>query len=90
MITKKYKIISETGVHARSATQVVTLASKFKCDIKLTFKNNTVDLKSIIGVMSLGVYKDEVIEISCDQEDEVEALNALTNLMIEMKLAKEV
>lgn len=89
MVKKEYIIINETGVHARPATTLVTLASKFDCSVKLTFQNHTVDLKSIIGVMSLGVYKDEKITISCDGEDEEKALTDLTNLMKDLKLAKE-
>lgn len=89
MIKKEYIVINETGVHARPATTLVTTASKFKCSIKLSFKNHCVDLKSIIGVMSLGVYKGEKIIITCDGDDEQNASDDLHNLMKELKLAKE-
>ncbi len=89
MIKKDYMITNETGVHARPATTLVTMSSKFKCDIKLISKNHQVDLKSIIGVMSLGVYKDEVISITCNGVDEEEAATSLNNLIKEIKLAKE-
>ncbi len=89
MIKKEFKIINETGVHARPATSLVTLSSKFKCDIKLTANKHTVDLKSIIGVMSLGVFKDNIIEISFNGVDEADALTAITNLLNETGIAKE-
>lgn len=89
MITKEYIIINETGVHARPATTLVTASSKFKSQIKLTFKNQTVDLKSIIGVMSLGVYNGEKIVITCEGVDEEVAATSLENLMKDLKLARE-
>lgn len=89
MIEKKYIVINEAGVHARPATTLVTTASKFKCQISLTFKNNSVDLKSIIGVMSLGVYNQELISITCSGVDEIEASECLNTLLKESKLAKE-
>lgn len=85
----QFKVINETGVHARPATSLVTLASKFKSDIKLTLNKHTVDLKSIIGVMSLGIYKENVFEISFDGIDEVDASNAISNLLKETGIAKE-
>ncbi len=89
MINKKYVITSETGVHARPATSLVSLASKFKSDIKLTLKNHTVDFKSVIGVMSLGVFKGEEITITYDGVDEVDASNSLNNLINELDLGRE-
>ncbi len=89
MIKKEYIIINESGVHARPATTLVTTASRFKCSIQLTFKNQSVDLKSIIGVMSLGVYSGEKIIITCDGEDEEKASDDLFNLMKDLKLARE-
>lgn len=89
MIKTNYIIINETGVHARPATKLVTLSSKFKCDVKLIAKSNEVDLKSIIGVMSLAVFKDAHITIKCEGEDEKEAATSLNNLIKELNLAKE-
>lgn len=89
MIKKDYVIINESGVHARPATTLVTMSSKFKCEVKLQSNNHIVDLKSIIGVMSLGVYKDEKISIICDGVDEKEASTSLNDLIKELKLAKE-
>lgn len=89
MIRKQFKVVNETGVHARPATSLVTLASKFKSDIKLTVNKHSVDLKSIIGVMSLGVFKDNIIEVSFDGSDETDASEAISNLLKETGIAKE-
>lgn len=90
MIKKYYKITNVIGIHARPATVLVNEAMKFDCDIKLSAMKKTVDFKSIMGVMSLGVYNGATIEISCDGSDEAEAIKALGNKIFELKLGKEI
>ena len=55
MASKDFHIVAETGIHARPATLLVQTASKFASDITLEYKGKAVNLKSIMGVMSLGV-----------------------------------
>ena len=52
---KIFKITDETGLHARPATVLVNTASKFNSEISLTYRDKKVNLKSIMGVMSLGI-----------------------------------
>jgi phosphotransferase system HPr (HPr) family protein len=73
-------IISETGLHARPATLVVSQASKFKSDIRIQKNDITVNAKSIMGLLSLGIMQNEEITIIADGEDEIEAVNALKSL----------
>lgn len=89
MIKKSFRIISETGIHARPATQLVNVAMVYKCNITLTALRRTVDFKSIMGVMALGIYSGTTIEIKCDGVDEEEAMEAITDTMIQAGLGKE-
>ena len=57
MASKDFHVVAETGIHARPATLLVQTASKFASDITLEYKGKSVNLKSIMGVMSLGVAK---------------------------------
>ena len=57
MLQRGYKVIDETGIHARPATLLVQAASKFQSTIELEYNGRKVNLKSIMGVMSLGVGK---------------------------------
>ncbi|QWQ39481.1 phosphocarrier protein HPr [Gemella sp. zg-570] len=77
MLQREYKIVDETGIHARPATLLVQAASKFESNIELEFKGRRVNLKSIMGVMSLGVAKDAVVTIYADGSDEEVALNTI-------------
>ncbi|UZM98485.1 HPr family phosphocarrier protein [Lysinibacillus sp. MHQ-1] len=66
---KMYKITTPEGIHARPAALLVTAVTPFESDITLTFREKAVNLKSIMGVMSLGVKPGSVVEISADGSD---------------------
>ncbi|MBM7453277.1 phosphocarrier protein [Acholeplasma morum] len=83
---RTFKVIAENGIHARPATNLVTQAMKFKSDVWLIANNRSVDMKSIMGVMSLGIYKAATFTIRTSGEDEQEALEAITNLLIKDNL----
>lgn len=53
MAQKQFKVIADTGIHARPATLLVQTASKFDSEIQLEYNGKQVNLKSIMGVMSL-------------------------------------
>jgi phosphocarrier protein HPr len=77
MEKREYTIIAETGIHARPATLLVQQASKFNSDITLEYKGKSVNLKSIMGVMSLGVGKGAEVSITADGADEKEAIEGI-------------
>jgi len=87
MEQKKFTVIAETGIHARPATLLVQTASKYTADIKLTYKNKSVNLKSIMGVMSLGIGKGAEITITADGHDEQEAMDGIVAMLEKEGLA---
>ncbi|WML49431.1 phosphocarrier protein HPr [Neobacillus sp. PS3-34] len=88
MAEKQFKVISETGIHARPATLLVQTASKFDSEIHLEYKEKKVNLKSIMGVMSLGVAQGADIKISAEGNDAEEALNSLEETLKKEGLAE--
>lgn len=87
---KTFLITAEAGVHARPATILVNEAVKFqsKTLVKMNDKQ-PVNLKSIMGVMSLGINNGSTITIICEGVDEVKAMEALTISIKQLKLGKE-
>lgn len=81
MEQKSYLITDETGIHARPATILVQTASKFDSDIQLEYNSKKVNLKSIMGVMSLGVGKDSEVAVYAEGKDETEAIQAITETL---------
>ncbi|GLC87178.1 phosphocarrier protein HPr [Lysinibacillus piscis] len=87
-VEKTFTVIDKTGIHARPATTLVQTASKFTSDVNLTYKERTVNLKSIMGVMALGIPSGAIFKISIDGADEAEALTTLADVMKSAGLAE--
>jgi|GEM_PF-215186 len=79
---KTFKVIADSGIHARPATQLVNTASKFQSDINLEYNGKTVNLKSIMGVLSLGIAKDSDIKIVANGDDASEAITTLSDMLV--------
>ncbi len=74
-------VIDPVGLHARPATVAVNAASKFKSDIQLSYKGRSVNMKSIMGVMSLGIPTESEITVSAEGEDEDAAIATIEEVL---------
>ena len=68
---KQIVVKSTVGLHASLAAKVVQAASKYSVDINLHYHNKVIDVKSILGLMSLAIPRGEnvVIEATGDQAE---------------------
>lgn len=83
MKEQSFTITADTGVHARPATLLVNKAGQYQSEVELTYNEKTVNLKSIMGVMSLGIPKGAEIKISATGNDEEEAIQGLAEVIKE-------
>ena len=88
MLKKRFKITDKYGIHARPATTLVNICMKYECDIMLSNFKKSVDMKSILEVMALGIKYNNVIEISCDGINEDLVLEEISNKIIELNLGR--
>ena len=86
MEKRDFTITAETGIHARPATILVQAASKFASDVTLSYEGKSVNLKSIMGVMSLGIPTQSEITISCNGDDEDAAIAAIEEVLRAQKI----
>ena len=89
MAEKIYTITEESGLHARPATILVNTVNKFASDVSAEYENKTVNLKSVMGVLSLGVKKGAQLKVVATGSDEEELLSSLTEAMKEHNLISE-
>ena len=75
MIQETFEMNSKDGLHAPYVSQLVQVASRFNSDIFLTHNGRTVNLKSMIGVLSLGIPKQAIITLEASGQDEKRAIN---------------
>ena len=74
----------EVGLHARPAAMFVKVANGFLSQItvkNLSNESDSVNAKSILGILSSGVQMNDLIRITAEGEDEDEALAALRDLI---------
>jgi phosphocarrier protein HPr len=81
MVSKEVVVKSSTGLHARPATLLVKKASSFKSDVSIEFNGKKANVKSLIGVLSLGITKDSTIKVIVTGDDEKLALEEIVNLI---------
>lgn len=79
---QSFLIISEYGIHARPATRLVNLAMTFHSEIDLTAMGRTINLKSIMGLMSLGIYKGELVKVVATGSDAEKAITAISDFIL--------
>ncbi len=86
---KTFLITAEAGIHARPATNLVAEANKYNSNIEVRMDGRSINLKSIMGVMSLGANNGSFITIVAEGVDEAEAILGLTDKIYELHLGKE-
>lgn len=88
MVRAELKIIDPIGLHARPASLACHIASQCKTsNVHLIYNEKSVNMKSIMGVLSMGVSAGSIIVISCEGPDEVEDLKRIEDYLIENKVA---
>lgn len=88
MPEKTFTVIDKTGIHARPATFLVKTAGNYEASVNLEYNGKSVNLKSIMGVMSLGIPEAAEIKIVTSGTDEDEALAAISETFTKHGLAK--
>ncbi len=81
METFTYIIKAPLGLHARPAGLLVQEAALYQVQGTLKANHKEASLKSIIGLMSLGIKKDTEITLSLQGEDAKEAMAALKKII---------
>jgi phosphocarrier protein len=88
MVEKTFTITEASGIHARPATLLVQTVSSFNSEINLEYNGKSVNLKSIMGVMSLGIKQGAEIKIVASGSDANEAIAAITETITKQGLGE--
>ncbi len=81
MINKKVIIGNKLGLHARAAAKFVALASRFESCIRLKKNSQTVNGKSIMGVIMLAASRGTELQLLIEGADEIEAEKKIIGLI---------
>ena len=75
------EIVNERGLHARASAKFVKLANEFEAEVTVSRDDQTVDARSIMGLMMLAAGPGCSIEIAADGRDARAAVDALCELI---------
>lgn len=75
------EIVNERGLHARASAKFVKLASSFDAEILVSKDDNTVDARSIMGLMMLAAGIGSHIDIKAEGAEAEAAVEALVDLV---------
>lgn len=69
------------GLHSRPAFRFIELAKKYQSSIRIIYNDKDIDAKSLVAVLSAGISSGSIIELLITGDDEVDAMNALSDFL---------
>ena len=81
MKQRKIKIVNHLGLHARAAAKLVTLCSRYMCDVALVVNGRRANARHFIAVILLAAGMGAQVSVEVDGPDEDEAIVAVTRLI---------
>jgi phosphocarrier protein len=79
--TGRFTVVNQLGLHARAATKLVQLASKYPCDVEITREDQCANGKSVMGVLLLCGSKGTVLEVHAQGDRAEECVKAIGELI---------
>jgi len=80
-VKRSFEILNKLGLHARAAAQLVQLAASFQAEVTIFKDGQSVNGKSIMGIMTLAAGQGSVIELEADGPDAEAMLDAIGALI---------
>ncbi|GHH99193.1 HPr family phosphocarrier protein [Neobacillus kokaensis] len=81
MIKQSVRINKKAGLYAKPVNQLVQTASEFNADIYLIYNDRRVNVKSVLGILSLAIPNQSEVTIEASGEDEKEALKNIIHFL---------
>jgi len=81
LVTREVLVSNSKGLHARPATLLVRKAASFKSDIGIEYLGKKANIKSLIGILSLGVGPNTTVNVIVNGDDEKLALEEIIKLI---------
>jgi len=79
--TRTVEIVNKRGLHARASAKFVKTASAFDAEVRVSKDGQTVDARSIMGLMMLAAGPGSSIDIEAEGAEAAAAVTALEALV---------
>lgn len=78
---REVTVCNRQGIHARPSAQFVKLASRHSCEVLVEKDGESINGKSIMGLLMLAAGPGTVLRICCTGDDAQAAVDALAALV---------
>ncbi len=78
-IVRKLKVKNPLGLHTRPAAAIVKLLQPRKSSVHFTYKNETINARSIMSILMLAAKKNAQITVTIEGEDAEQTFEHLFN-----------
>ncbi len=78
---KEITVTTASVYDARALAELVGIANKYNSKIVLTMEKRSINAKSIMGIMGLGLDQGKLVGIEANGDDEAEAIAALEEFL---------
>lgn len=82
MRRENMKVEISNGLEVRPLAELVQVANEYPCNICLETGNKRINVKSMMGMMSVGLLEGSEIIIEADGENEQEAVEAIRRFLM--------
>ena len=80
LLTQNLTVPCQQGIHMRAASQIVTLANRFRADVWFSSQSRSANAKSILSMLELGAVAEEKLVLTAKGADAADAVKAMTEL----------
>jgi phosphocarrier protein len=88
-VEREMTVANKLGIHARPASMFVRIATRFDCDVFVEKDGETVNGKSIMGLMMLAAGPGSRIRIQAEGADAPKAVEELETLVVRSKFNED-
>lgn len=81
-VEAEYTILNALGLHARAAAQLVKVANRYAaCEVELECEGQSVNAKSIMGVLMLAAAQGMQLKVKCTGEGAKACMDEIAGLI---------
>ena len=76
-VVRKLRVTNQQGLHARPAVFIVRLLQSMQSAVTFTYRKQTVEANSVLGLLMLGAPRNAWITVSADGPDASDTVDRL-------------
>ncbi len=80
-VRERFEIVNKLGMHARAATKLVQMASRYRSEVQIEKDGHVANAKSVMGVLLLCGHQGSTVIVSARGDDADDAIRAIGSLI---------